>query len=394
MNIRISYYTLLITFFSMLLYSCSDDIAGFKISGKVAGGKGKTIFLAFENKIDSIIIDSDNEFTFKGSLEEPDFCNLYLDRLNPILLFIDSLNNIQIQIETDAEKFATNYTIKGSKTSEQIKELQAKLYTTFVNVKNLYNNTVGYKDSSKTDSVHTLFVKKSNELVNQHRQQILAFIKKNPTSFACLPAIYQAFDSRTPVFTYEMDAPYYLLIDSALMKTHPNSKHTKEFHSQLIILQKKYQDEHQQQNQLNLKKNDLAPDFTLPTNKGGVFTLSQLHGKYVLLDFWASWCAPCRAANPTLINVYKQFHSKGLQVVQVSLDNNKNQWLQAIEKDELQPWIHVSDLKYWDSPVAKLYGVQAIPSNFLIDPDGKIIAQNLQGDDLFHTLEQIIATHK
>ncbi len=389
---KVSYYIITILLFSLCLCSCSNNEEGFSISGKVNGGKGKTIYLAFGNNIDSNIIDSDNQFRFKGNLIEPDFCNLYLDRINPILLFIDSLNNVHIKIETDAEKFASNYTVQGSTTSEQIKELQSKLYTTFINLKTLYNQLAANKDTIQRDSIQSLFVKKSNELVQQHRSQVLSFIKNNPSSFACLPAIYQAFDSRTPVFTYELDAPYYLLIDSALMKTHPQSKHTKEFHSQLLMMQRKFQEEHQQPVMTAL--NNKAPDFTLPTNNGGSFTLSSLQGKYVLLDFWASWCAPCRSENPNIVNAYKEFHKKGLQIVQVSLDNDKNQWLQGIEKDQLQPWIHVSDLKYWDSPVAKLYGIQSIPSNFLIDPQGKIIAQNLRGADLFRTLEQIFATQK
>ncbi|NMD01566.1 MAG: TlpA family protein disulfide reductase, partial [Bacteroidales bacterium] len=136
------------------------------------------------------------------------------------------------------------------------------------------------------------------------------------------------------------------------------------------------------------------PDFSLTDSNGKLFKLSRLRGNFVLLDFWASWCTPCRYENPNLVKAYKDFAKKGLHIVQVSLDNNKEQWLQAIEKDNLTPWTHVSDLKYWDSPVAKLYGIQAIPANFLIAPDGKIIAQNLRGEQLFATLEQIFSSQK
>jgi len=378
---------------STLLFSCSSEFNGFKIKGSVKGGKGKTIFVSYEGKTDSTKIDSDNEFEFSGTMNEPDFCNLYLDRTNPILLFIDSVNNYTIELTTDAEKFAQNYSVKGSKTSEQIKDLQDRLYQTFVNVKGLYNSLVANnKDSLHADSVQSLFVKQSNEMVQKHRKYVFDFVKQNSTSFACLPAIYQAFDSRNPVFNYETDSYFYHFVDSSLSAAHPNSMQAKEFHAQVLQLVQQYGNAQNPAPQTNNLSE--APDFTLPEPNGNNFTLSSLRGSYVLLDFWASWCAPCRSENPNVVQAYKDFGKKGLHIVQVSLDNSKEQWLDAIEKDQLQPWIHVSDLKYWNSPVAKLYGVQSIPANFLLDPDGKIIAQNLRGEQLFSTLEQVFANHK
>jgi len=385
--------TVLSLFIFILLVSCSSDFEGFKIKGKVNGGKGKTIFLTYSGQTDSVKINSDNEFEFKGTLSEPDFCNLYLDRTNPILLFIDSINNFTIEIKTDAENFAQNYTVSGSKTSQQIKELQSKLIQTFQNIKNLYNTMIANNnDTVHRDSIQSLYVKKSNEIVQQHRQYIFNFIKKNPSSFACLPAIYQAFDSRNPLFNYEWDAFYFNFIDSSLNASHPNSMHAKEFHAQ--VLQYKQLFANLQSIPLNSQIPTEAPDFSLTTHNGNSFRLSSLRGSYVLLDFWASWCTPCRYENPNLVNAYKKFAKKGLHIVQVSLDKEKNAWLQAIEKDNLSAWTHVSDLQYWNSPVAKLYNVQAIPANFLIDPNGKIIAQNLRGEQLFSTLDQIFSSVK
>ncbi len=373
---------------SLLFFiSCNSTHEGFIIQGKVNGGKGKTIYLSYEGKNDSVVIDSKNEFKFTGTLIEPNFCNLYLDRTNPILLFIDSLNNITIEIETDAEQFANMYTVKGSATSQQIHDIQKRLIETYNNIKNLYKNTVEVADSSTRDSLHTYFVQKSNELVNQHRQFIANFIQNYPSSFAILPAIYQAFDSRNPVFTYENDAPLFHLVDSLLMKHHPQSMHTKEFHAQLVQYKQLFPSVKPQLS--NLQQFDEAPDFTLPTYNGQKFTLSSLRGNYVLLDFWASWCKPCRIENPSLVEAYKLFNKQKFQIVQVSLDQSKEQWINAIHSDNLSSWIHVSDLKYWNCEVAKLYGVQAIPANFLIDPKGKIIAQNLRGEDLINTLAQI-----
>lgn len=132
-----------------------------------------------------------------------------------------------------------------------------------------------------------------------------------------------------------------------------------------------------------------APDFTLPDTSGKAVTLSQFKGKYVLIDFWASWCKDCRIENKNLVKVYKKFANKDLVVLSVSLDFNKANWKETIIKDELNWPNHVSDLKKWQSPVAKLYGVKSIPSVFLVDREGNIIAKDLMGNKLEEALLKI-----
>jgi len=132
----------------------------------------------------------------------------------------------------------------------------------------------------------------------------------------------------------------------------------------------------------------IAPEFALSDTSGKAIPLSTLKGKYVLLDFWAAWCAPCRQENPNVVNAYQQFKDKGFTVFGVSLDRDKKSWLAAIRDDNLN-WQHVSDLKYWGSEAAALYGVSSIPRNFLLDPNGKIIGRDLRGPDLLDKLNQI-----
>ena len=131
-----------------------------------------------------------------------------------------------------------------------------------------------------------------------------------------------------------------------------------------------------------------AIDFTMNDPDGKPVKLSDLKGQVVLLDFWAAWCRPCRAENPNVVAAYKKYNSKGFTVMGVSLDRDKKQWLEAIEKDGLT-WTHVSDLKYWDNAAAKLYGVKGIPASFLIDKNGVIIGKNLRGDKLEEKLDEI-----
>ena len=133
----------------------------------------------------------------------------------------------------------------------------------------------------------------------------------------------------------------------------------------------------------------VAPGFTLPDVDGNPVSLSSYRGKYVLVDFWAAWCPDCRKENPNIVAAWEKYHGKNFDVLGVSLDRNRDQWLAAIEKDGLK-WTQISDLKYWSSDAAVLYCIRWIPMSFLIDPEGKIVAIGLEGEELHKKLEELL----
>ena len=134
-------------------------------------------------------------------------------------------------------------------------------------------------------------------------------------------------------------------------------------------------------------------EIALPDPDGKVHKLSDMLGNYILLDFWAAWCGPCRQENPNLVEAYKKYHPKGFQIYAVSLDHSKEDWVKAIADDKL-PWTHVSDLVYWQCAPAADYGARAIPTNFLIDPNGNIVAKNIRGEELQKKLQEVYAAKR
>jgi len=210
------------------------------------------------------------------------------------------------------------------------------------------------------------------QLKTARRQEEIAFIKMHPDYLVSIEALHDAIGPLPD------DILVYDKLFKGLNKTVRNSEAGKALRKSMDGF-------------MSVRTGVTAPLFEAPDTIGNNIRLKDFRGKYVLLDFWASWCGPCREENPNVVKAYMQFRDKGFTIIGISLDEpgKRDAWIRAIHADGLV-WQHVSDLQYWNNAVAKLYSIRSIPQNFLLDPQGKIVAANLRGEALTQTLQALL----
>ncbi|MDP3003258.1 MAG: TlpA disulfide reductase family protein, partial [Bacteroidales bacterium] len=193
-------------------------------------------------------------------------------------------------------------------------------------------------------------------------------------------ALYQQVAPNVYVLNPSRDLKYFVKVDSSMSILYPEYEPVTSLHEQVQELVAGIKVETDIAPASGEKTE--APEISLPTPDGDTIKLSSTRGSVVLLDFWAAWCVPCRQESPNLVKAYNLYHKKGFQIYQVSLDKTKEAWMKGIQDDKLENWIHVSDIKYWNSVVVPLYKIESIPYNFLLDKEGRIIASTLRGEQL------------
>lgn len=277
------------------------------------------------------------------------------------------LNDADVQVVAEGDSPRGSATVTGSEDTDNLgkvarleQEFQAqvnRLNGEFVDARNA-------GDLERAQSLQQAYI----ALDEGHEQNIKKLIWEMDNSIAALLATNYLKDTDR----------YFLFLDSLATKFEellPESPYTASLVKRVTAVK-------------NTAIGATAPEINLPTPAGENLALSSLRGKYVLVDFWAAWCRPCRVENPNVVRVYAKYADKGFEVYGVSLDRKREDWLQAIQADGL-PWKHVSDLKYWQSEGAQAYKVSAIPATFLLDPEGKIIGKNLRGEALEAKLKEI-----
>ena len=346
---------------SFLVYSCTDKSV-FTVSGTIKNPSTLKMVYLLEadstriNVVDSTSVSEAGDFKFK---HKAPYTNLYKIRAGGAIFDIIAKNGESIKFSTDMKDDSHTYEISGSDESEKIKE-----YNKISNVYGDKNAKLATEYQSKveatgkeSDSLMKIYMPLFQKNMDESAKAVLKFINDNKTSLA-------AFYAMTSLDQYKYESQMVAYADDIKdsFKENPGVQH---FVAQMEQIKP-------------VSIGHKAPDFTIEGIDGKPVKLSDYKGKYVMLDFWASWCAPCRQENPNVVKQYAAYHSKGFNIVGISLDEKKEDWQQAINADKLT-WAHGSDLKRFDGPTERLYRIEAIPSNFILDPQGIIVAKNITG---------------
>jgi thiol-disulfide isomerase/thioredoxin len=357
----------------------------FEIRGKITNAPGQMIYLeelmvASARPVDSAKISSGGEFTLKQHTGMPTFFLLKLTENNFITLLIDSAE--KITIEADAINFARDYTVEGSPGSLLVQELNNKLNTTKQKLDSITSLYTIYEGSPEIEQLKKEWGESYQKIVQEQVDYSTNFVSKHPFSMASVLALYQKFNDENYVVR---DLHALRVAASALNSFYPNSEHVKALYANTLQL---IATERAGKVRKIIEENaENSPDIVLPDPDGKEIALSSFRGKYVLVHFWSALDENSRIVNPVLAEIYSKYKNRGFEIYQVSVDNDRNKWLEAIEEDRLV-WTNVGDMKGSIQPVM-FYNIQSIPYNYLLDKEGMILAKNLTGPAIDKTLSSI-----
>jgi thiol-disulfide isomerase/thioredoxin len=355
------------------------------ITGTIEGATSPTIYL-FKygvnpaQTLDSAIIDENGGFAFNVDQQGFNFIGVGFQANNAALLLAGAGD--EISMTGTYANWIRDYQVSGTGYADDVREylLMRQDFTDKINVLKEELAAIPKTDIAAQEEVNTKGMAVQDEFVAK-RNQFIDEMDDTPALYITLQDIYDPIG----------DIEQVKKINKATNKYMPNSMFSEQTNALLTQAEQQIAyTEQQNASQGAVAIGNAAPDLSFPTPNGQMLSLSSLKGKVVLLDFWASWCKPCRMENPNVVNLYNQYKDKGFTVYSVSLDNNKQKWVNAIEADGLAWPNHVSDLGGWNSMPAAIYGVNSIPQTYLIGTDGTIIAKDLRGEDLANKLKEIL----
>lgn len=381
---------LLILAASAFVMSCKNVADNeFEIAGKIDPSlNGKNVILEKQggvmgfNAVDTAKV-VDGKFEFKGKVTSPELHFIQVDGVQGKAEFILEEGAIDIEVDKDSIfKTVRKGTFNNDKLTEyydNIAPIRKKMIS--FQKKNQAQMMEAYKTQ---DTVVMNKLNKSYEVIGKEMKDVSKnFIEKNPKAYITLLLLKQSFSMEAVPYA-EMKKKFDAL-DPELKKI----KEGKEL-SEMIEKSNPAATPAQTPGKSNAEVGTTAPAFSAATPDGKKLSLKEAMGKVTIIDFWASWCKPCRQENPNVVALYNEFHSKGLNIIGVSLDKEAGKWKEAIAADKLT-WNHVSNLKFWDEPIAVQYGVQSIPATFILDASGKIVAKDLRGAELKAKVAELLA---
>lgn len=323
--------------------------------------------------IDTAIVMNE-KFTFEGKTDNPGLYYLTIDNVQQPLTLL--LSNEKISVKIDKEKMS-NSEIKSNQNTEY-KKFNDGLETIVSELKKLSNDrrmAFYNKDTVKVKALEEKLQNGQSKVVDYG----FDYINNNPNKLVSLVLLEQQLKTRG--IDGEKIVNAYNNLSNELKATTKG----KRLNTKVNILAQESKKE------ALLAIGKIAPNFEAPTPDGDMVSLNDLKGKVTIIDFWASWCGPCRRENPNVVRTYEKYHDKGLEIIGVSLDKKgqKDRWLKAIEDDKLT-WHHVSNLNYFNDPIARQYNIKAIPATFILDKDGKIVDKNLRGQRLEDRIKELL----
>lgn len=370
---------------SFTIFSCSKVADGeYLITGNAKGvPNGKMVVLKKKNDYGIVVnVDStkvkDGKFELKGKVKEPSMFALFIKDLQQPIPFILETGEIVVKVDKDS---IWKSEIGGTYNNEEFQKFNTKINTFQKKLVDYQNKNFQklMEAQQKKDNLAIENLKKGyNDIQKEMDDFMVKYPEENTEAFISLLLLQGQFNS--PKFNLDNVKKTFNKLDSSLKST----KIGKEIEAKLKTIE----------NNNKVKPEaaligKMAPDFSAKTPQGRVVSLKQSLGKITIIDFWASWCGPCRKENPNVVALYNELHSKGLNIVGVSLDDDNSKWSDAIAKDKIT-WTQVSNLQGWKDPIAQLYQVEQIPTTFILDGSGIIIAKDLRGEELRTKITQLL----